>query len=66
MEQTVNQLLDILTSNFAYEEINKNIELKRIHDKLLGLKIKYCQGGILGIKNSRAIMDKIMKYKVAV
>lgn len=66
MEQTVNQLLDVLTSNFAYEEIDKNIELKRIHDKLLELKIKYCQGGILGIKNSGVIMDKIMKYKLAV
>ncbi|MEA3443533.1 MAG: hypothetical protein U9R19_02275 [Bacteroidota bacterium] len=66
MERTVNQLLDFLISNYRIEEISTNKELDLIHKKLVDLKLKYSNGGILGIKNSNDIIAKISKYKLAV
>ena len=65
MERTVNQILDFLTSTYRIEEINTNAELSTLHKKLIDLKMKYSHGGIIGIKNSRDIMSKILKYKLA-
>ncbi len=66
MERTVNQILDFLTSNYRIEEIVTNNDLSSIHKKLIDLKMKYSNGGILGIKNSNDLIARIAKYKLAV
>jgi hypothetical protein len=66
MAKTVNQLLDILISNYAFDDIRKNRELKKIHTKLTEIKFRYSNGGIVGIKNADDLVNRILKYKLAV
>ncbi len=66
MERTVNQILDILTSTYGFDEILKNSELKKIHKKLTDIKFRYSHGGIVGIKNADDVINRILKYKLAV
>jgi hypothetical protein len=63
MELTVNQLLDTMSSRFGIEQIRNQGELRTLWDKLWMLKIRNIHGGMIRIRNSVQILDKIKSLK---